>query len=319
MRVELNWDGDDCNHDDYRLIEGELTRKGYCLISCSNTSEDLLLQLAPLFGPIQQHERSELNGVALVSNKPNAPQDPDLFQGLSDKALAPHSDGAYLDFLYIDQNEIIRWVTPPAIIMLQCVEPAAVGGDSVLIDGAKIFRDVWFDPEMYDYLFHSTVQIERAQYRTEGIRLYQECRNGQIAFRFRDKFVDLDNDSRSGALKERFVRDYLTNDNYRDRIALKAGDILLIDNIRMLHAREAFSCLPDRYRTFRRLWIADRWGYLANAPILPSRIAGAALLKEEDQSVRNYRWHDDFGIQAPRFYRINPSLGIRPLHARREG
>ena len=62
-------------------------------------------------------------------------------------------------------------------------------------------------------------------------------------------------------------KDYFANPRYQSQLKLTRGQILLIDNYRMLHGRDAFSAGPaEKKRSLHRIWLArDRLPVLCNA------------------------------------------------------
>jgi hypothetical protein len=62
-------------------------------------------------------------------------------------------------------------------------------------------------------------------------------------------------------------KNYFANPKYQGRLTLQAGQVIVIDNYRMLHGRDAFSNgQTGRERRLRRIWLAhDRLPVLRNA------------------------------------------------------
>lgn len=151
--------------------------------------------------------------------------------------LAPHTDGTYMDHA-------------PRLQVFCCTERDGTGGESVIVDAfalAEALRDE--QPADFDVL--STVHVP-GHYIEPGV----ELRASRPAIRLdpagRLAQVSMNNYDRSPMLlapdeMESFYRAYgrlhdLAND--RDRwlsVRLEAGDVLVNDNWRVLHGREAYT------------------------------------------------------------------------------
>ena len=132
---------------------------------------------------------------------------------------------------------------PPAAQVMVCARPAALGGDTHLVDAwslcALIERD---DPALFDALLHTPRRMPFVFGDVYGPTL--ALRGGALAFTHSP--VDTPRDLVSARLAPHLAR--------AARIAMRveAGEALVVDNLRMLHGRSAFR---DAGREFVRLLV----------------------------------------------------------------
>ena len=151
--------------------------------------------------------------------------------------LAPHTDGTYLHHA-------------PGLQMFCCTERDGTGGESVIVDGFAIAETLRTEhPDDFDVL--TTVNVP-GHYIEPGV----EVRTARPAIRLNDAGdvvqISMNNYDRSPMLlpadeMDAFYRAYgrlheLANDRGRwCSIRLEAGDVLINDNWRVLHGREAYT------------------------------------------------------------------------------
>lgn len=151
--------------------------------------------------------------------------------------LAPHTDGTYSH-------------DAPGLQMFCCVDRAGTGGESIVVDGFALAEAMRTEfPE--DFAILTTVSVP-AHYIEPGVELraarpaIRLDSSGQVAQ------VSLNNYDRSPMLlppgeMEAFYRAYgrlneLANDQSRwMSIRLEPGDVLINDNWRVLHGRQAYT------------------------------------------------------------------------------
>jgi gamma-butyrobetaine dioxygenase len=148
--------------------------------------------------------------------------------------------------LHTDQPFLER---PPRYQALHCMRPADAGGDNSLCDALQAARHLRsVDEPAYHTLVSTPVVFDRRQRefqrRLESPLL--ETRDGEV-FRVRSSYFTLAPHRLPFADMEAFYRAYqrfvaLTLDPaHQYRFGLGAGDFLLYDNWRMLHARTGFT------------------------------------------------------------------------------
>lgn len=247
-----------------------LKRNGYCIVNMWDTSEPALSLISRQLGRMQLHIRSNPKGLVSVSPKPltSCKQiDSSKYRSVKTCEHPPHTDGAYLDG-FLKKNGESQWIGPPALVLLQCVQPAAEGGQSIVIDAQRILEDMLRKtPEVAQLLATpgcvSFCRDDQVAFRTA---IYESISMGRFRIRFRcDDALYLSSTETREAVQY-FCEHYLTNPQYRVTFSLAPGQILILDNLRVLHGRQKFSDSGLGSRRFlRRTWVADNT--LPSAPI----------------------------------------------------
>ncbi len=154
--------------------------------------------------------------------------------GYTDAPIELHTDQPFLE-------------TPPRMQLLQCIRPADVGGDSYLVDAmtaARHLRSV--DAAAYELLRTTPVRFHRKQKGFEKILDAPLLAGDGAAFQVRWSYFTL---APYRLSFERMEAWYRAHDRFarlvRDvrnqyRFGLAAGDFVLYDNYRMMHARTSF-------------------------------------------------------------------------------
>lgn len=202
---------------------------GFFVLDCSprpDPREDLLA-IAPFFGRVVPHNRSDPYGILAV----NPEKKVDGFIDSTSQAHPPHTDGAFKD-------------RPEKVIALQCVTPANRGGSSLLGSG-KLAHDTLaaMDPDAALLLYDDDVMaIQRndqsstkAIFRREGERLSFCYRMDQTAK------TDIKPSAQEG-----FRRLKKTIDGNLLRFDLAPHQILVVDNSSLVHGRDSFPDGVDR-------------------------------------------------------------------------
>lgn len=178
-------------------------------------------------------------------------------------ALAAHTDNPYRDPV-------------PTLQLLACLESTAEGGASVVVDGfqaAAVLHEE--SPAHFDLLADHCARFEYAG--SPGVRLrarrpiLELAPDGElIAVRHNDRsaapVVDVPYEAMTAWYEaRRHFAEILTRPALRVRFRLAPGELFIVDNTRVLHAREAFSAGGRR-------WLqgcyADRDGLLSTLSAL---------------------------------------------------
>jgi alpha-ketoglutarate-dependent taurine dioxygenase len=155
---------------------------------------------------------------------------------VSDGEACLHTDSAFSD-------------APERWFALWCVRPAHDGGESVLVDAAAVIGRMAADPSLrpaVDTLMTHDVPIWDGQ-RLLSIRALRRDGDGKVAIRYRADLLreglrraELDpRDPVAEALRTLTVE--LDDEAARVIVPLKADDLLIVDNHRVLHARQHFT------------------------------------------------------------------------------
>lgn len=167
-----------------------------------------------------------------VDNTTNANTDQ---LGYTDAAVHLHTDQPFLE-------------QPPALQALHCITPAPVGGESFLVDAraiAALLRDE--DQDAYELLRTVPVTFHRKQKSFEKTLVAPVLgEDGPSGFRVRYSYFTLAPYRLPFAQMQRWYRahrrfaELVRDPRHHLRFTLGAGDFVLYDNHRMLHARTAF-------------------------------------------------------------------------------
>lgn len=194
--------------------------------------------------------------------------------GNTQRAVPPHTDEAF------------RY-SPPGINVLGCVRPARVGGESVLVDGFFVAERLRREnAPAFDLL----CRYQQSFNRIHAGRLDQRTRQRMIELDDRDEVVGIRFHTRSAGpldLPADLVKPYyaahqalcdlmMSADN-QVSFQLQAGESVLFDNHRVLHARKDFSdaerflqiCNVARETFHQRLrLLAEKLGYREEADMV---------------------------------------------------
>jgi gamma-butyrobetaine dioxygenase/trimethyllysine dioxygenase len=155
--------------------------------------------------------------------------------GYTDAPVDLHTDQPFID-------------EPPHYQMLHCMRPADSGGDSYLADArraAEYMRAT--DLHSYELLTTVAVRFHRVQKQFESLKIAPviELRNGDF-FRVRSSYFTMAPHQVPFERMESWYRAYnrfarlVGSPQHQYRFGLRAGDFLMYDNFRMLHARTSF-------------------------------------------------------------------------------
>lgn len=155
--------------------------------------------------------------------------------GYTDAAVQLHTDQPFL-------------ADPPRYQMLHCMRPAAQGGESFLVDGEQAARYLASaDEASFRVLSATPVVFDRKQKsfaRRETAPILNMA--GPFGFQIRYSYFTMAPHRLPFEQMEAFYRAYerfarvVRDPRHQRRFLLEAGDFLVYDNHRMLHARTSF-------------------------------------------------------------------------------
>jgi hypothetical protein len=141
----------------------------------------------------------------------------------------------------------------PALLAFQYVVPASLGGNSRFVDLAGLLFS--FSDEIRLRLFDKLSHRDTAVFTKSGMELVSPIfhlpDNDSLAARIRiDNIICLKDEC-----KEEFglLREALLSDDFGIKLKPRAGDIIVFDNWRILHARD--TVLGNNQRHHRRVWM----------------------------------------------------------------
>lgn len=169
---------------------------------------------------------------------------------MTPRALEPHTDNPYRK-------------PQPGYVLLHCLENTAQGGENGLTDGFRAAEELRKDsPELFQALVDTPVNWF---YRDEQA-IIEDCsafidinKDGSIKHvRFHGRSdrvaaVDADHLDKFYEARRRFIQ-LIQSDALEARFKLKAGDMFMVDNYRLIHSRKAFR-LETGARHMRQAYI----------------------------------------------------------------
>ncbi|WP_136255713.1 2-trimethylaminoethylphosphonate dioxygenase [Onishia niordana] len=247
--------------DDAALLEmlEQLHRYGFVLVDGVPTEEDGMQALMARVGPLR---RTNWGGIADVKSVANAY---DLT--MTQRGLEPHTDNPYRDPI-------------PGYIWLHCLTNAADGGDSTLADGyraAQLLRER--DPTAFDCLTQVypgfRYRDETTWLESEGplIELDSQGRIFRVRYSNRTERVralPAAQLARYYAARRAFF-ELITSDELTLHLKLDPGQMLIMDNYRLLHGRCAFA-LAGGVRHLRQGYV-DRDSTASRRLVLRQQLA----------------------------------------------
>lgn len=217
-------------------------RFGFVLLRGQDAREPTrsMLRWQAVFGAIWRHDRSDPTGLALVTPRSGRSDFGPAYLGVSSLEHPPHTDGAYHG-------------DPPQIVMLYCERPAALGGESLLVSGKRLYQSMASHPRELRALHapDALTIIRGGQSTTTAVFPAQDRQ--RIVFRT-DSAAALVPSLAARVACERLRKAALQPANQL-RFTMQTGDLLVIDNTAVLHGRTAFATTqtPEHDRRFWRL------------------------------------------------------------------
>ena len=198
-----------------------------------------LSNLGRHFGSPVRHKLSDSAGVHPIRSLPGFPQ----YANTTSSDLLLHTDGSFEKH-------------PPKMMMIYCETPAEQGGLSRICFAEDVYDFLEQNhPETLAELFRPDAFMIKRDDR-EALRSVFEVCDGRISMAFRygtDVSLQIHPMARAGiAAIIEFVSD---SANYAEFL-LSEGQMLLMDNTRVLHGRTVF--LPGSHRILHGLWCDGR-------------------------------------------------------------
>lgn len=232
-----------------------LETDGAVIFSSPLDNKDLTIdRIGQLFGLLQGHGKCDEKGVMRVTSGSKYEAQAQETIHFNDMFF-PHTDGAYLSGIaYNNKIHSMQRITPPKIIGLRAIETAKKGGETVLVDGRGILKQlILSDSDLLPFFFngegtafcHGSIMCTNMPLFSWDSKDRCQIRYSyDKEFYYREKYEPI---------YKKFQTDYVDNPNFRAIISLKPGDALFVDNLRMLHGRTPL--VGDRL--YQRLWVAQ--------------------------------------------------------------
>ena len=295
--------------DRYEDIADHVAAHGYAVLDAWDSESSTLKEVSERFGSVQTHIRADANGLVGISTETVVNREWEKYRseysGLTTEEFLPHTDGSYLHGLVHRGGYYIQ-LLPPKMLVLQCWQSAAAGGANILIDVQRVYNDLAQEnPEhlrilstkgCVTYCRDDQIAMDRA--------VFEELNDGTIMLRFRYDAAAYVPDWAIDAFHS-LQQNYFANAKYQSKLTLTKGQIIVIDNYRMLHGRESFSNgNAGQERKLRRVWLAhDRLPVLRNA----------ANEHRERRALKRFEAYDI--LPPTKLYATAPphSIGIRKM------
>ena len=208
----------------------QLRDNGYVVIRAGSSAPVGIEAVAGVVGPLVESTYGTIWDLI--------PEDHPTVIGNTNEHVYPHTDEAYLH-------------SPPGIRVLYCVKPAEDGGDNILVDGflvAQALRSS--EPKTFALLarepqqFRRVVREDGIDQRTSARVLVTDAAGVLRGVRFQPRSAgpaDLESDFGRQLADANSTFEQMTLEvEYEIDLRLEAGDAVLFDNHRMLHARQSF-------------------------------------------------------------------------------
>ncbi len=219
-----------------------------------------MLELADCFGKRQSHVLTDGDGIHEVSTKSYHKKTTIVKQqylGNTNKEHKLHTYGVYLDGIAKTKESRLVSVVPPVLVLMLLAQPAASGGASLVLDSKQMLEDALHqDHELVKVLLQPCVVYSRDD-QCARTPVFTRIGLEGWSIRWRYDFATLVEEDACDALKL-FYDKYISNPKYLKRFELQAGDILVVDNLRCIHGREAFTNYPEKPRLLRRVWVGAK-------------------------------------------------------------
>ena len=244
--------------DQARPLSEVMAARGFCVVRGLPNDGNTILGLAQHFGDVQRHIRDDGRGV--VGDAPLDVSWRDYiseYRGVSTDEFLPHTDGSFVDGMLVE-GATARRITPPRMLLVQVAQRAENGGDNMVADGGLILEHLAKEePEIARVLLRpGCITISRDDQMALKAAVFERAGSGTLKMRFRfDETVYAPSWARDAVVRFH----HLTLDSrFNLEIDTEQGDILVLDNWRVLHGRKSFSDQSDKsHRKFRRVWISD--------------------------------------------------------------
>lgn len=214
-----------------------IKRYGFAKMTAGPAESGALLDVVALFGYVRETNYGRWFEVRTEINPSNL-----AYTGLG---LQAHSDNPYRDPV-------------PTLQILYCLENAAEGGDSLVVDGFKAVEVLKAEaPDHFDLLSRYCARFEfagEADVRLRARRpMIELAPDGElIGVRFNNRsaapFADVPYDAMTAYYDAyRHLGEIIDRPNMAVSFKLAPGDCFIVDNTRVLHARRGYSGSGTRW------------------------------------------------------------------------
>jgi gamma-butyrobetaine hydroxylase len=199
---------------------------GFAILTDGPTEPETVTRTAELFGFVRETNYGRLFDVKTVVNPTNL-----AYTGLG---LGAHTDNPYRE-------------PTPTLQLLHCLASSAQGGENTLVDAFRVAQDL--PPDDFDLLAHTSIRFRYADAGTvleaETPVISLDARGDVQAVHYNTRSAQpfqlpADAVGRYYQAYQRFGR-MLESPEYRIQFKLGAGDLFIVDNLRVMHGRTGYA------------------------------------------------------------------------------
>jgi gamma-butyrobetaine dioxygenase len=215
----------------------QVRRYGFARLTGAPTTEGVPLEVAGLFGYVRETNYGRMFDVRVKANPDNL--------AYTNLGLQAHTDNPYRD-------------PPPGLQILVCLENSVEGGESIVVDGFKVAERLHTkSPRSFALLTRYCARFEYAG--AKGVRLRSKrpiielAPDGElVAIRFNNRsaapFTDVPYDDMADYYAAyRQMAEIVEDPAMAITFKLAPGDLFIVDNLRVLHARTAITSSGERW------------------------------------------------------------------------
>jgi alpha-ketoglutarate-dependent taurine dioxygenase len=195
-------------------------------------ARDWLNQLEMVFGEGRSHKHA-VGGVVSLTNDPTVYTDGVIRPQSDNGHQIPHTDGAFE-------------ADPPHVMSVLCLQPAEEGGETLLVDMKRPAEDMSKEVLQGLYL-PDAITVERGDKKATHPVYAANGRGGMTARFSNHEYNESYPGSPLAALGFRAVDEYLKDPVKQLVIPLEAKQLIIIDNDRVTHGRNAFESRAPRH------------------------------------------------------------------------
>jgi len=212
-------------------------RYGFARLTGAPAAPGMVTDVAGLFGYVRETNYGRLFDVRAEINPSNL--------AYTNLGLQAHTDNPYRD-------------PAPSLQILGCLENGVEGGESVVVDGFKVAEILQAEsPEGFDLLSRHCARFDYSG--SKGVRLRSKRPlielgpDGElIAIRFNNRsaaaFTDIPYDKMAAYYAAyRRMAELVEDPSLAVRFKLAPGDMFIVDNLRVMHARTAITTSGSRW------------------------------------------------------------------------
>lgn len=156
--------------------------------------------------------------------------------------------------------------TPPRFLIMTCLQNSKSGGESIIVNGEKIFNHIKDQKKKYYNILKKKIYFERRGFTKNNSYIFKKpifhIKNKKLQFfRYLKDYIlsayKLKKISLPESLKAALIYfdKCLENKKFQKKYKMKIGDIIIINNHKLAHGRSKFSINKHNQRKILRVWV----------------------------------------------------------------